>query len=420
MQIIRHIRTNRLALSLLAGASVGSPVLCAQRTAAPVTPSVGTSATGTGTRGTTSNTPLGNTTNYPSSTGSPMNRPIFLSGKVLFDDGTPPNIDVRIERVCGGNTRVEGHSDSKGRFSLQLGQGSNFDADASDMNSRGAFGSPNGASSNNGSSPGGFSNGRMSNSSGSSTALFNCELRAAYPGYRSDVVDLGSRRMLDDPEVGTIILHRLANVKGSTISLTTALAPKAAAKNFEKAEQLVQKGKLEEAEKHLLQATDQYPKYASAWFLLGQVQQRENKPDEARKDYLAAIQADAKYVSPYDQLALLAAQEGKWEDASAYSKQVIELNPVEFPAAFWYNAIANYNLKKPAEAEKSAQALVKMDTQHRFPQAESLLAQLAMDSRNYAAAATHLRAYLALAPDAKNADALRRQLSQIDEASAKP
>jgi tetratricopeptide (TPR) repeat protein len=225
------------------------------------------------------------------------------------------------------------------------------------------------------------------------------------------------RRSLDDPEVGTIILHRLANVKGSTLSLTTALAPKAAVKQFDKGEQAAQKGKLEEAEKHLLQATELYPKYAAAWFALGQVEQRENRPEDARKNYLAAIEADAKYVSPYDQLALLAAQEGKWEDAASYSKQVIGLNPVEFPTAFWYNAIANYNLKKPAEALKSAQALIKMDTQHRFPEAENLLAQLSMDSRNYADAATHLRAYLALAPNAKNADALKRQLSQIDEAS---
>jgi tetratricopeptide (TPR) repeat protein len=409
MQKITHIWTTRLAILLLAGGQTVWAQKAPSTGPAASTPNAGTPSTGTGSnRGTFGNIPSnGNTSNYPTSPDSTLSRPIFLSGKVMFDDGTPPNINVRIERVCSGNPRLEAHSDSKGRFSFQLGQGSSFDMDASDTGSGRGFGAPNS----------GLSNGRMNNPN-SSTALWSCELRAAYPGYRSDVVQLATRRSLDDPDVGTLILHRLANVQGSTISLTTALAPKAAVKQFEKGEQAAQKDKLEEAEKHLLQATELYPKFAAAWFALGRVQQRQNKPGDARKDYLAAVDADAKYVSPYDQLALLAAQEGKWEDAASYSKQAISLNPVEFPTAFWYNAIANYNLKKPAEALKSAQALVKMDTQHRFPEAENLLAQLSMDSRNYSEAAVHLRAYLALAPNAKNADVLKRQLSQIDEASA--
>jgi Tfp pilus assembly protein PilF len=409
MHKITHIWTTRVAILLLAaGQMVWAQKPAAGGAATPSMPSAATASPSTGTRGTLGNNPTnGNTSNFPNNNNTDATtRPIFLSGKVMFDDGTPPNINVRIERVCAGNPHVEGHSDSKGNFSFQLGgQTAGFDMDASDRTSNGAFGSSNGLA------PMGRSNPLTAN------ALGNCELRAAYPGYRSDVVQLAMRRSLDDPEVGTLILHRLANVQGSTISLTSALAPKAAVKQFEKGEQCAQKNKLEEAEKHLEQATDLYPKYAAAWFALGRVQQRENKPDEARKDYLAAIQADGKYVSPYDQLALLAAQDGKWEDAAAYSKQAISLNPVEFPSAFWYNAIANYNLKKPTDALKSAQALVKMDTQHKYPEAENLLAQLSMDSRNYAEAATHLRAYLALAPNAKNADALKRQLSQIDEAS---
>src|SRR6185437_10502927 len=42
------------------------------------------------------------TTNFPQ-------RTIFLSGRVLFDDGTPPNNEIRIERVCGANPRFEAH-----------------------------------------------------------------------------------------------------------------------------------------------------------------------------------------------------------------------------------------------------------------------------------------------------------------------
>src|SRR5262249_57564148 len=49
-----------------------------------------------------------------------MQRPIFLSGKVMLDDGTPPPETVVIERICNGNPRPEAYTDSKGRFSFQL------------------------------------------------------------------------------------------------------------------------------------------------------------------------------------------------------------------------------------------------------------------------------------------------------------
>src|SRR5687768_5738719 len=41
-------------------------------------------------------------------------RPMFLSGKVMLDDGTRPPIGVLIERVCGSVIRPEGYTDSRG------------------------------------------------------------------------------------------------------------------------------------------------------------------------------------------------------------------------------------------------------------------------------------------------------------------
>jgi tetratricopeptide (TPR) repeat protein len=207
-------------------------------------------------------------------------------------------------------------------------------------------------------------------------------------------------------------------VLGTTISVTTELAPKHAQKAYEKGLQVEQKGKFDEAEKDFEQATDLYPKYAIAWFALGQVEQREGKTDSAQKSYLAASEADSKFLSPYDRLAYLCAQGSKWNEAADYSKHVIELNPVEFPTSFWYNALSNFELHRPGEAEKSATALLKLDTQHHFPQAENMMAQLLVDKGNYPEAAVHLRSYLALVPNAKNADSLKAMLLKIEQASA--
>jgi tetratricopeptide (TPR) repeat protein len=363
---------------------------------------------GSGTRG---NTGFGSIPGSASSgtLGVPT-RTYFLSGKVMLDDGSPPNTNIRIERVCGTTVHLEGHADSKGRFSIQLGQDMSVDTDAADANTGPRAG---GAWNNSSNLPGSGLGG-----TGRGDPLWNCELRAAYPGYRSDLVELSGRRSLDNPDLGSIILHRLANVQGSTISVTTALAPKHAQKEYEKGMQLAQKGDFANAEKHLTAATDTYPKYAIAWFALGQVEQRQNKTEDARKAWQAAIAADSRYVSPYDALAAVATMDAKWQDAADYSQQAIGLNPVEFPSAFWYNALANYNLKKHEAAEKSDRELLKVDTAHHFPQAENLLAHLLAEKGDYSEAAEHLRAYLRLAPNAQDADVARADLAKLEQASA--
>jgi len=322
-----------------------------------------------------------------------------------------PNSDIRIERVCGGVARLEGHTDSKGQFSFQLGQNAVVDTDAADPLS-GGFGRPGGGFGNTG------SGGSRGTDTSGSNALWNCELRASYPGYRSDLLELSSHRSSDDPNVGTILLHHFGRSSGGTISLTTALVPKHAQKDYEKGVQLAEKGKFEEAEKHLLNATADYPKYAIAWFALGQLQQREGNPDSARKSYAAAIAADGKYASPYDQLALLSAQGREWEAAANYSKQAIALDSVDYPSSLWYNAVANYQLNKPTDAEKSLRELLRMDTRHRYPEAENMYAQVLLSKGNDAEAVTHLRTYLAIAPNAKGAAAAKQLLARLDQTKA--
>jgi tetratricopeptide (TPR) repeat protein len=414
--------TNRRSTFVLAVMlSVSGPQMFAQKGTAGA---AGTTApTVTGGRGTTTNNPTTNPTTNPNNPDNPNNtslseRPIFLSGRVMFDDGSPLTHDIAVERVCGATVHTEGHVDSKGRFSFQLGNNRFEEISAADASQSG-YGTQSGRDLNSslGSNPGGSRNGGLSNSE---TAMWGCDLRAAYPGYRSDLVSLASRHSLDDPDVGTIILHRLTNVQGTTISLTTAEAPKSAQKNFDRGLQAARKGKMEDAEKSLTAATTEYPKYAVAWFTLGQVQQGQNKIEDARKSYLAAIEADKKYVSPYDRLALLAAQQNKWQDAASYSKQAIDLNPVEFPSSFWYNAISNYNLNKDDEALKSGQALLKMDTLHKYPEVNRLLAEISVNKKEYPGAAAYLKAYLQQVPTAKDADMLKQQLLKIEEASALP
>jgi tetratricopeptide (TPR) repeat protein len=329
-----------------------------------------------------------------------VSRPMFVDGRVQFDDGSPTNANVRVERVCGGTVRLQAHTDSKGQFYFQLGDNAQVDTDASTLAS--------GLS-----SPGIPDHSAMVPITGQRPSEMGCEIRAAYPGYRSDNYNVSMSGGSDNLHVGTIFLHRIGGVVGTTMSVTTALAPKKSQKDYDKGLQLVKKEKYDDAEHEMQAAVDSYPKYALAWFALGQLQQKRNDLADARTSYEAAVKADPHYVSPYVQLAQLAAQEKKWDETLAFSKQTLSLNSAEFASAYWYNALANCQLGKYNDAEQSLTTLLKMDTAHLYGQAEDLMGRVLLQKGDLSGAAEHLRAYLADNPNATDADVVKQTLNKI-------
>jgi tetratricopeptide (TPR) repeat protein len=244
--------------------------------------------------------------------------------------------------------------------------------------------------------------------------LNGCELRAYLPGFRSESFNFSGRRFLDRPDVGTIILHRMGNVEGTTVSFTSLQAPKDAKKAYEKAREALRRNKTPEAEKELEKAVASYPKYASAWYELGQIRQGRTDVDGARKAYQEALAADARYVNPYLQLASLALQEQKWQEASEACGRVIRLNPFEFPQAYFFNAVANYNLGNLEAAEKNAREAQKTDPEHHYPKVEHLLGMILAGRRDFAGALGQMRAYLQLAPTAPDAGAVKKQITDLE------
>lgn len=339
---------------------------------------------------------------------------MYLQGKVVFEDGTPAPPNVVIERVCDGRPIPEDYTDTKGRFSFQIGQNSAMipDASYSGAGSRtGGFGSTGGAGGMFGSA------GRMDPMGGvSERELMGCELRANLAGYRSSSIELTGRRMFDNPDVGTIVLHSIAGAEGSTISFSSLNAPKKARKAYNNGRKEVKKKKPNwaKAEKELVKALEIYPEYASAWFILGQVHEAQKRPAEARDAYGKALAADEKYVNPYLRIALMDAQEQKWGDVRTTTNRILKLNPYHFPDAYFYNSIANLNLNNLSAAEKSAREAINLNAHRKFPQVEQILGIALAQQNNYEEAAVHLKKYLELVPNAQNADMIKTQISEIE------
>jgi len=329
----------------------------------------------------------------------------------MLDDGSPAPADVVIERVCDAIPRPETYTDPNGGFSFEVGgPTSGLVADASYAPGRIGFGATSGPDP---------VTGRVISSE---TSLFNCELRASLPGFRSDVVSLSDRGFFDY-DVGTIVLHRLAEVQGYTVSATTGLAPPNAQKAYRNGIKRARNGNWEKAEAQLREAVEEYPRYAVAWQALGEVLEEQQRPAEAREAYEKAVEADSSYISPHLLIALLAARESDWEEMQTASSQVIRLNPFDFPQAYYFQSVARANLNDLAGAERSAREAIERDVQERYPDVVRLLGLVLAEQGEVAEAYEHLGRYLELMPDASDAEDIRDRLAEIDtlvEAQSRP
>ena len=357
-------------------------------------------------------TPTPSTPSVPVQPPSEVRRPVFFSGRVVVDDGTPPPDYATIEMVCNGLRRPQAYTDSKGHFSFQVGQnqGSMMDASYGSMSGDSdPISSRNSASSTN-SLPQLPGQRQMSE-----RELASCELRVNLAGFRSETINLGGRRLMDNPDVGTIVLHRISGVTGFTYSMTTANAPKDARKAYEKGQDLIKKKKLPEAAAQFRIAAETYPKYAEAWYELGCIQQGDNKYDEARKSFEASIDADPKFVKPYLRLANVAFNESKWGEVVQITDRVTKLDPVSYPINYYFSAIANLQLKNLEPAEKSSRELVRLDPAHRYPRGVYVLGLALAQQEKFPEALDQLRAYLQLEPSPGDLETVKKQIARLEQ-----
>src|SRR5262249_13456047 len=193
--------------------------------------------------------------------------------------------------------RREGYTDFKGNFEFQLGQ-ENVARDATEsgrdvfQNSGNRSASTMGAGADLGITMPSSSR----NTDSTRPELFGCELRASLPGFRTTSVLLRPDGSTWSINVGVIVLTRLENVPGSTISATTLAASPEAREAYQKGEKALERNKFAEAEKEFKKAIAGYADFAAAWALLGEVYRHNADLPSAKDAYTHAIKADPKLV----------------------------------------------------------------------------------------------------------------------------
>ncbi len=334
-------------------------------------------------------------------------RPIFLSGQVLTGDGQPPSESVIVERVCGGNVRPEGYTDHKGRFSFQLGGDPSLAMSDASVGGRQLGGGP-----AFGQTPFGGSSGIRSTGMGG-VDLSGCELRASLPGYLSDSIILGIRRPMDNPDVGVIVLRRIAGVVGNVVSATTLGAPKKADKAYQNGLREMRKKKpnYKKGAAQFERAVAEYPQFAAAWGALGDARMGLQDEAGAKEAFGKALEADPKYLKPFNPLLQMALRQQDWGAVEDLGSRYLELNPNEMQLQF-YVAVAAVNNGNPRKAEETVMAIRASDRRDDFPQSHRIMGLIHSQRGDFIKAATEYRAYLTKQPDGNGAAQLKKQLNE--------
>jgi tetratricopeptide (TPR) repeat protein len=328
----------------------------------------------------------------------------------VLSDGSEPPDRATIERVCTTSVKSEGYTDNKGHFSFSIGDSAGVLPDASTNERPGAAQLGLGGLSA-GNSLGDFPG------SVSESADWDCDLRARLAGFRSESVSLAGRRVLENPDIGRIVLYPLSKIEGLTVSATSEQAPKNARKAYENGLDAAKKNKPDQAEQEFRKAVDLYPKYAAALLELGKTLERRDKFPEARALYEQALAADPKYLYPHQRLYLLAFRDRNWHEVADHAEQLIRLDPFEFPDAYYFDGVAHFQLKEYEAAEKSARKAVEIDRRESNPKSRYLLGVVLLDRNDLTGAGESLRAYLKAAPDAPDRAEVEKVLRQIDDAN---
>lgn len=331
--------------------------------------------------------------------------PIFLSGTVVMEGGAGPAADVAIQRVCSGAPRTIAFTNSKGHFNFQWGATSGIVQDASES------GAGNGMRTQDDMGANGI---RMGGGGLPGQSTQGCELIANAPGFRPAFLDVSNHRGGDNPDLGTIVLHRIAGVEGTSVSITALNAPKNARKAWEKGTEFLHKSKAAEAEKEFERAVEVYPQYANAWFDLGRARFERQAEGPASDAFLKAIDADDKLIGPWLELGKLAVLHRNWPDAARYLDRALQLDPVDYPRLWYEDALADYHVRNFDRAERNVREALKVPLANRDPHADQLLGLLLLRKQDYAGADEALRAYVQLAPNAQDLDRVREQIEEID------
>lgn len=206
----------------------------------------------------------------------------------------------------------------------------------------------------------------------------------------------------------------LSQIRGATVSVLRLQVPDKARSEFDKACGDLHKKKLVDAEQHVRSAIEKYSNYVAAWVMLGEVLAAQQQGEQAHEACSHANIADPTYLPPYLCLAELDARSGNWDEILNVTKTALGLNPVGDAYAYFYRAMAYFNLNQLPEAERSALQAEGVDAEHHDATIHYLLAQIYDAKGDVASAIAEVRQFLKVNQDKQKTDEAKQYLAKLE------
>jgi tetratricopeptide (TPR) repeat protein len=249
-----------------------------------------------------------------------------------------------------------------------------------------------------------------------------CWIRATYPGYvstRQAVSAINATSHDPTYKMPPLVLSR-AVPDPYTIYVAEGDLPSKAKTAFRAAIKAVDAGNETEAGSQLEIATAAAPKSAQLWHALGILDERLEKPAEARKAFERAIAGDPKLLTAYVTLTRLCLKTKDWQSASQTADALIKADTKHlYPEIYLHRAVSLYGLKDLANAEASAREAIRLDPAHKRPRAEYVLGRILEAKGDLAGAGEHMSTYLELEPAPIDVTLVRGHLQNLGKPQAK-
>ena len=233
---------------------------------------------------------------------------------------------------------------------------------------------------------------------------------------RVDVSDVG------DPTVDFRLPNKSAgapgNANSSSVSFAQYKVPAKARSLFEKASELMEKGKTAQALEKVNAALANFPKFAEALTLRGVLKERTGTAEAAMEDYRLALDADPHYPLPYITMASLLNSAGRFSKSLTFLNQVERIAPDLWQAAY-ESARCSLGRNDFAGALRSIDraAQLRGTAKGDLPEMHLVRGYALLGLSEEAKASAEIQAFLASHPTGRNAEMAKAILSKLQESA---
>jgi tetratricopeptide (TPR) repeat protein len=96
---------------------------------------------------------------------------------------------------------------------------------------------------------------------------------------------------------------------------------------------------------------------------------------------------------------------------------MLQLNPYDYPSAYYLSGVANLQLQHLDVAEKNAREAIRLDPLKKNARAHYVLGLILAQKQEFTTSAASLHTFLDADPNAPDVDFVRKQLEQVEAAA---